>query len=149
MVWTLGRNTGTQLNSIWFNIEDDAKPKFYKARAVPFAMKEAVEQEIDRLEDQGILTSVPYSEWASPIVIVPKTDGSVRICGDYKVTINPVIENDTYPIPTVDEVFEKMQGGKLFSKIDLTQAYLQVELDEESKKYMVINTCKGNNPTDC
>ena len=66
-------------------------------------------------------------------VIVLKADGNVRICGDYKTTINPVIENDTYPVPTVDEVFEKVQGGKLFTKIDLTQAYLQVELDEESK----------------
>ena len=50
------------------NIKGDATPKFCTARAVPFAMKEAVEQEIERLEEQGILTSIPYSEWASAIL---------------------------------------------------------------------------------
>ena len=91
-------------------------------------MKEAVDQEINRMEEQGILESVPYSEWTSPIVIVPKA------AGHYKTTVNPLIENDTFPVPAVDEIFEKMEGGKLFTKIDLTQAYLQRELDEESKK---------------
>ena len=63
-------------------------------------MKEAVEAEIDRMEKDGILKSVPYSEWASPIVIFPKPDGTIRICADYNCTVNPVIKNDTYPQPT-------------------------------------------------
>ena len=74
---------------------------------------------------------------------MPKTNGDLRLCGDFKNTVNPVIENEVYPIPSVDEVFEKVQGGVRFSKVDLTQAHLQVELDRESKKYMVINTSKG------
>ena len=53
-----------------------------KARTVPFAMKVAVELEIERMENDEILKSVPFSEWASPIVIVPKSDGQLRICGD-------------------------------------------------------------------
>ena len=125
------------------HVKDGSKPKFCKARSVPFAMRQAVEKEIERLEELGIITPVANSEWAIPIVIVPKSDGSVRLCGDYKNTINPHIDNDVYPIPSVDEVFEKMQGGSRFTKIDLTQAYLQVELHESSKDLLVINTCKG------
>ena len=95
------------------------------------------------MEKDGIIRSVTHSEWASPIVIVPKPDGRIRLCGDYKRTVNLVIMNDIYLQPTPDELFAKMQGGKRFSKIDLTKAYLQVELNEESKKYLVINTMKG------
>ena len=97
-------------------------------------MKEAVEAEIDRMEKDGILKSVPYSEWASPIVIAPKPDGTIRICADYKRTVNPVIKNDAYLQPTPENLFSKIQGGERFSKIDLRKAYLQVELDNISQK---------------
>ena len=125
------------------HIKADAKPKYCKARNVPFALTKAVEDEIDRLKKEGIIKSVSTSEWASPLVIVPKPDGTIRLCGDYKSTINPVIENEIYPQPTPDEIFAKMRGGTKFSKIDLSQAYLQVEMDEESRKYLIINTSKG------
>ena len=128
------------------NVEPNVSPKFVKARTVHFAMKDVVEAEIDKMEKEGILKSVSFSDWASPIVIVPKPDGNIRICGDINLwqwTINPVIKNDTYPQPTPEELFSKIQGGKKFSKIDLTKAYLQLELDEESQKFLTINTSKG------
>ena len=83
------------------------------------------------MEKAGTLKSVPYSEWASAIVIVPKPDGTIRICADYKRTVNPIIKNDTYLQPTPEELFSKIHGGEKFSKVDLTKAYLQVELDDE------------------
>ena len=67
----------------------------------------------------------------------------VRLCGDYKVTINPVIREDKFPLPRVDDIFVKMTGGKIFSKIDLKNAYLQMELEETSKQYITIITHKG------
>ena len=70
-------------------------------------MKDVVEKEIDRLENEGIIHSISYSEWASPI-IVPKPNGSIHICGNFTNTVNSVIENEVYPIPSVDEVFEKL-----------------------------------------
>ena len=106
-------------------------------------MHEAVTKELDRLESEGILRPITYSEWSSPIIVVPKPDGNIRICADYKNTVNPCIEADQYPLPTADDLFTKMKGGKTFTKIDLKTAYLQIELDEESKKYLVINTIKG------
>ena len=67
----------------------------------------------------------------------------VRICGDFKQTINRVAKLGRYPIPRVQDLFPKIGGGKTFTKVDLSQAYLQVPSDEESKKYVVINTQKG------
>ena len=78
----------------YLQLKEGAKPRFCKARPVPFALKEAIDRELDRLEAEGILERVAYSEWAAPVVPVPKTEGQIRLCGDYKVTINPVLEVD-------------------------------------------------------
>ena len=64
---------------------------------LPFSIREQVENEIDRLVEKGVLQKMDFSDWATPIVPVPKSDGSIRICGDYKVTINPSLQVDQYP----------------------------------------------------
>ncbi|XP_030586939.1 uncharacterized protein K02A2.6-like [Archocentrus centrarchus] len=125
-------------------LEDNAKPRFHKARPVPYAVRPKVEAELQHLEEQGILTKVEWSDWATPIVSVSKkASDSVRICGDFKVSVNPVLRIDQYPLPRIEDIFTAVAGGKHFSKIDLAQAYLQMEVEETSKKYLVINTHKG------
>ena len=57
--------------------------------------------------------------------------------------MNPVAKLDKYPIPKVEDLFVKLTGGCTFTKINLSQSYLQIPLDEESKNYVVINTYKG------
>ena len=84
-----------------------------------------------------------YSKWAAPVVPIVKEDGSLQLCGDYKVTVNPSLVPDTYQLPRVDDLFAALSGGKSFSKLDLKHAYLQVSLDDVSKKYTTINTQKG------
>ena len=110
---------------------------------MPFALRGRVEQELDRLHESGVIEPVEYAEWAAPIVPVIKSDGSVRICGDYKVTVNRVAKVDSYPLPRIDDLFASLAGGKLFSKLDLAHAYQQIPLAEESKRFVVINTHKG------
>ena len=89
-----------------------------------------------------MLEPVMLSEWTVPIVAVLKQDKpSMRICGDQ--TINPIAKLDRYPIPRIEDLFAKLSGGKSFTTLDLSQAYLQVPLDEESKKLLVVNTQKG------
>ena len=124
-------------------VKEGARPRFCKARPVPFALKAAIDRELDRLENEGILEPVTYSEWAAPVVPVPKTEGQIRLCGDYKVTINPVLEVDQYPLPKPDNIFATLSTGKVFSKIDLTHAYQQMKLTEDSRNYVTINTHRG------
>ncbi len=106
-------------------------------------MRSSIEDEIDRLEREGILEKVTHSEWATPIVAVPKSDGKVRLCGDFKVTVNQALQVDQYPLPKVEDLFATLAGGKKFTKLDLSQAYLQLELHPDSLKYCTINTHKG------
>ncbi|XP_048482923.1 uncharacterized protein K02A2.6-like isoform X1 [Plutella xylostella] len=90
----------------------------------------------------GVIEPVDCSEWASPLVAVNRADGALRICADYKATLNPALLVDRYPLPKIDDVIVRMSGSMYFSKIDLSQAYNQVELDE-TKFYTVINTHRG------
>ena len=115
------------------NVNEDIHPIFLKPRSVPFAIREAIEAELKWLEGEGIIEKVPHSKWAAPIVPVPKGDGKIRICGDYKVTVNQSLQVDQYPLPKPEDLFASLAGGAKFSKIDLTQAYLQLQLEEESK----------------
>ena len=109
----------------------------------PFAIRKAVEGELTSLVEAGILEKVDHSEWAAPIVPVPKQDGHFCICGDYKVTINPHLEVDQHPLPKPEELFSAFAGGKQFTKLDLAQAYQQILLDESSKLLVTIDTHLG------
>ena len=124
-------------------VDKDTQPVFHKARQVPFAVRKKVEDELDRLQALRVIKPIQFSEWAAPIVPVLKGDGRVMICGDYKVTVNRAAKVDKYPIPPIEELFASLSGGKTFTKLDLSHAYLQVPLDDESRQYVTINTHKG------
>ena len=123
--------------------DDNVVPKFVRARPLPYGIRDKVECELKNLEKLGIIKPVEFSHWATPIVPVLKKSGAVRICGDFKVTLNPVLEIDQFPLPRIEDLFSKLQGGTIFSKIDLSQAYAQICLDEKSKQLVTISTHKG------
>ena len=125
------------------HLKDKVTPRFIKARPVPYALKPKIDKELDSLVERGILEKVSYSEWATPIVPVPKPNGSVRICGDFKVTVNPLVEIDKYPLPRIDDIFATLSQGQMFSKIDLKDAYLQMEVEDSTKELLTINTHRG------
>ena len=125
------------------NLKPDAVPKFIKARHTPYILKKKIEEELDRLVKLDVLVPVKHSKWATPVVPVSKPDGSIRLCGDFSVSVNPQLNVDVYPQPRREELFAKLAGGKKFSKIDLSNAYLQMEVDDESKEILTINTSKG------
>ena len=118
-------------------------PRFCKARAVPYAQREAVERELGRLESEGVIELVPHSEWASPVVTVVKEDVSLRLCGDYKRTVNTACIVDQYPLPQIEDIFAQLAGCRRFTTIHLSQAFLQLTLDETSRAVMTINSMKG------
>ena len=81
----LGTVKGTKAT---LHLRKNVKPVFCKARSVPFALWPAVEKELERMQLEGIIVPVEISNWATPLVCVPKSDGSVRLCGDYRTTVN-------------------------------------------------------------
>ncbi len=72
-----------------------------------------------------------------------KQDNTICICGDFKVTVNPQVDIDSYHLPRIDDIFVRLSGRRHFNVLDLKQAYLQMELEEDSQKYMVVNLPKG------
>ena len=76
------------------HVDPTTTPTFHKARPVPYALREKIELDMERLERAGTIEPIQYSEWATPIVPVLKSDGTVRVCGDYKLTANKVSKAD-------------------------------------------------------
>jgi transposase InsO family protein len=137
---SLGTFSGRPLS---ISVKAGAQPKFFKARAVPFALKDKVEQQLRKEMEQGVLYPVKSSDWASPIVPVMKSDGSVRVCADFKQTVNAAVEPDGYPLPNINELFSRLSGGQRFSKLDLSQAFSQMPLNEAAQQLCTINTSMG------
>ena len=100
-------------------------------------------QQLDRLECDGVIKKVFHSAWAAPIVAVPKKDGCFRICGNYKVTINPSLEVDQYPLSNPTDLYASLTGRQKFTKLDLSQAYQQLLLDEALLELTTITTHQG------
>lgn len=118
--------------------------RFCNARSVPYALKKRIEKELDRLESQGILKKVEYLRWPAPTVPVSKDNGgAIRICGDYKKTINTAAPSDTHPIPRTGDLFATLKNGEKFSKLDLSHDYQQLELDEKTQELFTTNSHSG------
>lgn len=67
----------------------------------------------------------------------------IRICGDFKVSVNQVLLDNPYPLPDTEHIFATLGSGTVFSKIDLWNVYQQMELNSESQHYLTVNTHKG------
>lgn len=113
-------------------LKPDSTPVAQKLRRVPFAIREAVNKELLRLEKHGLIERIDGSEWVQNMVPVVKSNGSIRICVDLK-ELNPNVIMDQYPLPTVDDLVLEVGDAKVFSKLDLKKAFYQVELDPESR----------------
>ena len=127
---------------VTLSVAPEAKPRYFKPRSVLYILKMKID-ELGGLERKGTISPVRFSEWATAIVPILKADQSVRICVDYKVTINPVTKLDKYPILKTKDLYATLEVGESFIKLDLSQAYQQVLLDEKARKLTTINTHKG------
>ena len=115
----------------------------FHARSVPHTLRDKVSAELECLFKANIIEPVEFSDWAAPIVPMLKRDGSLRICEDYKQTVNQVAVPDKYPLPKVDDPLALLVGGESFTKLDFAHVYQQLVLDEESSKLVTVNTHQG------
>ncbi|CAM4575830.1 unnamed protein product [Caretta caretta] len=103
--------------------------------------KTAIEREIQDMLQMGVIRP-SESAWASPVVLVPKPDGEIRFCVDYR-KLNAVTRPDNYPMPRTDELLEKLGRAQFISTLDLTKGYWQVPLDESAKERSAFITHLG------
>ena len=94
--------------------------------------------ELDRLQAEGIIIPTIFSKWATPIMPMMKSDGSIRICGDFKQTVNKSARIEVYPLPRIEELFACLSGGQTFTTVDLLHAYLQLELEKNHNNYILL-----------
>lgn len=131
------------VEKVHLSVIDGTKPVFRKPRSIPFAWKSKVEAILSDLVKKDVLEPVDNSDWGTPLVPVVKPSGDLRICGDYKATLNKYLIDFKYPLPLIEEVFASLRGGVLFSKLDLSNAYNQLVLDDESQKLCTWSTHMG------
>ena len=123
---------------------DEAVPPVYqKPRTIPFHLRSLVEKEIEQLIKSDIIEPVHHSTtWSSPVVIAYRRNGNVRLCLDLRLA-NKAVKRTRYPIPTIEETFEKLTGSTMFSKIDLRSGYHQIELTDSSRDITTFSTASG------
>ena len=127
------------------DIDKSITPVAQKHRRIPFHMREEVEKELQQLLDNDLIERVPdgeATEWVSPIVMVPKLNGSYRLCVDM-VQPNKAIKRIRHVIPTIEELRHEFNGCNFFTKIDLNQGYHQLELDEASRYITTFSSHTG------
>eukprot|EP00794_Sanderia_malayensis_P021168 gene21168-biopygen14712 len=126
-------------------IDDEVQPVAQQQRRIPFHLGGKVELELKKLELQDIIEKVPENEqtdWVSPIVIVPKKEGEIRLCVDMRAA-NTAVKRIRHPIPTVKDISLALNGSQYFTKLDMSQAYHQLPLHVMSRHITTFATHMG------
>ena len=118
-----------------------AKPVRLPPYRIPYAYRDTVREELQLMEKEGVIER-SSSEWAAPIVLVNKKDGTLRICVDYR-RLNAVSEMDAYPMPRIDDLIDRLGEAKFITTLDLSRGYWQVPVREEDQPKTAFTTPYG------
>ena len=111
---------------VTIDVDPNAAPRFFKARPVPLAYRSRVDSELDKQIKLGLWEEVKESKWAAPMVVVTKGDGSLRLCGDYRLTINQAAKVYQYPLPRVEELLVKGTNPGLKKPSNIPEIYAKM-----------------------
>jgi hypothetical protein len=136
----LGQCTVTKAT---LTLKQHATPVYRRARPLPYASLPIVEQELDRLLNFGVIKPVRHADWVAPVMVVKKPHGSARHCVGYSTGLNNSLQLHQHPLPLPEDIFATLNGGHVFSQINFSNVYVQVELDDDSKQLCNINTHRG------
>ena len=120
------------------HIDKRVKPVAQAMYRIPYSLRDKVSQQLEELESQDIIERVnDQTPWVSPVIVVPKQNGDIRLCVDMRQA-NAAIVRERHPIPTVDEILYNVNGSEIFSKLDLRSGYHQIELEESSRRSLLL-----------
>ena len=123
--------------------KENAEPKFYKPRIVPFAIQNDLSLAYERGIERGIWSLTHFNEYGTPVVPIRKPNSQLRVCGDYSVGVNSILKDHRQVIPVPDELLRKLGGGFGYSKVDLRDAFNQIKLGPISQRKLALSTHKG------
>ena len=118
-------------NAVKHVIKLNGEPVIQKMRRTPNSLKPIVKSKIEEMLEYNIIRE-SKSQFASPIVIVPKKGGEMRFCIDYR-KLNDITIKDRYPLPRIDDTIDSLNGAKLFTSLDLFSGYWQIEIEPEDQ----------------
>ncbi|KAF9761363.1 Retrovirus-related Pol polyprotein from transposon 17.6 [Nosema granulosis] len=120
----------------------DTIPKFNRTGRIPIHYEHEIEQEINKNLELGIIRQ-SNSPWSSRILPITKANGSLKLCIDYR-PLNKITIKDRYPLPRIDEILDFLSTAKLFTTLDATAGYYQIEVDERDKEKTAFSWKEGH-----
>ena len=123
-------------------VNPEITPARQPLRRLPLAVVDEVGERLNQLESQGVIEKVSASSWVSPLVVGRKRDGSVRLCVDMR-QVNRAVVTDGYPLPRIQDVLDRLSGSQVFSRLDLKDAYHQLELHPDSRDLTTFTSHQG------
>ena len=134
---------GILKNTYHIELKDDVKPVVVPPRKVPYALKDPLKKELDRMEKLGVIEKVEKStDWVNGLVVVTKPNGKLRVCLDPR-PLNLAIKRHHYRLPTAEEIISQMNGARFFTKLDASNGYWQIPVDSESSDLLTFATTFG------
>ncbi|CAN8073109.1 unnamed protein product [Agarophyton chilense] len=142
-MWS-GRFGTIRATTLRIDLQDDARPQFQYPYRTGLKGRKIVAVQMEKKRKAQIIEPVPpnQSEWASPIVLVAKKDGSVRFCVDYR-KLNAVTKRDSYPIPRMDDCLDSLGEAVVFTTLDANSGYWQIPLAEDATALTTFTTHEG------
>ena len=122
-----GEPTG-QCGLAELRIKTRGAPIFQKVYRTPLSKRKLIDDAIREMLEDGVIRP-SSSPWASPVTVVPKKYGSIRFCVDYR-KLNSITEQDTYPLPLIQDIFDQVGGSRIYSTMDLKARYWQLPVAE-------------------
>ena len=135
----LRRTTATRHSIV---TEANARPIRQRQYRQPYHMRAEMDKQIGEMLIDGLIKP-STSPWSSPVLMVPKKDGSSRFCVDFRA-LNEVTVKDPFPLPRIDETLESLGGAKYFTTLDLAAGYWQVELEQKDRQKTAFTTPRGH-----
>ena len=114
-------------------IQTDSPPIKQRFYAISPAVQKHIDKELDDMLKQGVIER-SNSPWSSPVLLIPKKDGSYRFCVDYR-KLNSVTTRDAYPLPLISETLDQLRDARFLTSLDIKSAYWQIPVAESSRQY--------------